>query len=174
MRLRLGPVTFLVLIALLGALVWHSAQTLPAVVASHFAASGRADGYLPRATYAVFITALVVGVPLLLALFPAAAIRGEGRTLNLPHRDYWLAPQRCAQTIGYLRAQGRWLALIVALFLGHVHWLVVQAHQLQPPVLSSRSMVAALLVFVLVLLLWLRALVARFRRSDRPRPRPRA
>lgn len=165
MKFRSGTFALLLLLAVLAAFVWQTSKELPAVVASHFAANGVANGFMPRTAYAVLITVLVVGVPLLLALLPAAAISGAGKKLNIPHREYWLAPERREDTIAFLRAHGRWFAVVVALFLSDVHWLVVEANGLQPPVLFYRSIVTALVVFALALLVWLWALVARFRNA---------
>lgn len=163
MRFRLGTFSLLLLLAVLAAFVWQTSKELPAVVASHFAANGVANGFMPRAIYAVLIVSMVVGAPLLLALLPAAAMRGEGKKLNIPHREYWLAPERRDDTLEFLHVHGRWFAVVVALFLSYVHWLVVLANRLQPPVLSSRSIITALVVFALALLVWLWALASRFR-----------
>lgn len=165
MTTRFGTIVFLLLLVVLGAFVWRTSQALPAVVASHFAAGGAANGYLPRGIYTMLVTALVVGAPLLLALVPAAAA-GKGATgLNIPDREHWLAPERREATIAYIRVQGRWFAVAVAFFLAYVHWLVVQANALRPPMLSTTGIVAGLVVFFLALAVWLTLLFRRFRRQ---------
>lgn len=75
---------------------------LPDPVASHFGWSGRADGFLSRAAFVVlhwvmiaFVSALFFGIPALLRVMPAEAV-------NLPHKDYWLAPERREVTFAYL------------------------------------------------------------------------
>ena len=164
MSTRLGTVAFLLLLVMLGAFVWRTSQALPAVVASHFAASGAANGYMPRGIYTVLVMVLVVGAPLLLALVPGvAAGKGSGR-LNIPDREHWLAPERRDATLAYIRVQGRWFAAAVALFLAYVHWLVVQANALRPPMLSTAGIVSGLVVFFLALAVWLTLLFQRFRR----------
>lgn len=51
MRPLPGTAALLLLLFALGAFVWLTAEALPPVVASHFSASGAADGFMPRKTY---------------------------------------------------------------------------------------------------------------------------
>jgi len=160
---RRGGLAFFLLLTLLAAFVWNTSAALPEVVASHFGASGAANGFMPRATYRVVMLLLVVGTPLFIALLPAAVISREGSNLNLPHRDYWLAPQRCAATLAFLRSHNLWLAAGIALFLGYLHELVVQANRLRPPHLAPAAIITALVIFLVALGVWLVLLFARFR-----------
>jgi len=161
---RFGTVAFLLLLVVLAAFVWRTSQALPPIVASHFSASGAANGFMPRGIYTVLVIALVIGAPLLLALVPAAAAGKGARSLNIPNRDYWLAPERRDATIAFIRLHGWWFAAAVAFFLTYVHWLVVRANALRPPVLSTAGMVSGLVVFFLALAVWLVVLFRRFRK----------
>jgi uncharacterized membrane protein len=157
-------VALLLLLLVLGVFVGFTSSGLPEVVASHFGPSGAADGYMPRSIYVVLLLVLIVGVPLLLALLPAAvAGRGE-KKLNIPNREYWLAPERRESTIAFIRAHGMWFAAAVAVFMAYVHWLVLRANELHPPRLSTTGITAGLVVFFLLLVVWLAVLYARFRR----------
>ena len=164
MSMRSGTVAFLLLLVALGAFVWRTSQVLPPIVASHFSASGAASGYMPRGIYSVLVMALVVGAPLLVALVPAAAAGKGAKRLNIPDREYWLAPERREATLAYIRGHGRWFAAGVALFLTYVHWLVVRANALRPPMLSTAGIVLGLVVLFLALAVWLTLLFRRFRR----------
>jgi uncharacterized membrane protein len=164
MSSRLGTIAFLLLLVVLAVFVWRTSQALPPIVASHFSASGAANGFMPRGIYTVLVMALVVGAPLLLALVPAAAAGKGARSLNIPHRDYWLAPERREATVACIRTHGRWFAAAVALFLTYAHWLVVRANALPPPVLSTAGIASGLVVFFLALAVWLAVLFRRFGR----------
>lgn len=85
-----------VVAAYVGALAWAMTQ-LPARIASHFGADGRADGWSTRSGYLAFGVGVgllvIVGLPLLSHLL----LRGSGAGINVPHKDYWLDedhPQR--------------------------------------------------------------------------------
>ena len=163
MKPRAGAFALLLLLAALAAFVWRTSQALPPLVASHFAASGAANGFMPRGAYVTTLLALVIGVPLLLAALPSLIVSRSGDNLRLPHREHWLAPQQRAATFAFIGAHGQWFAAAVALFLADVHWLVVQANQAQPPVLATHAIQRALVAFCVVLALWLFVLYRRFR-----------
>lgn len=160
---RTRTLPLLMLLAAVGVFVWTTSAGLPAVVASHFAGSGQANGFMPRGMYRAIMLGIGIGAPLLVGWLPAMLVKGDGHNLNLPNRDFWLAPERQAATIAFLRGHGQWFAAAVALFLAYVHWLVVLANRLQPPVLSSSAMMAGLVVFFVALAVWIGALFRRFR-----------
>ena len=156
---------FLLLLAALAAFLWSTSAALPPVVASHFAGSGVANGFMARGPYVTLMFVIGVGVPLLIGFLPSTLVERGSHNLNIPNRDHWLAPQRRDATLAFLRVHGLWFGAAVAIFLGYVHWLVVQANRLQPPELSTRGILGGLAVFGLVLVAWL---VVLFRRFGKP------
>ncbi len=77
--------------------VWQH-DRLPARVMSHFDAAGRPNGWMTRDAFLawqagtlLFLAALFEGIVLLQSRLPKELV-------NLPHRDYWLAPERRAAT----------------------------------------------------------------------------
>lgn len=156
---------FLVLQTMLVSFVWYSAQALPPVVASHFSASGVANGFMPRQAYVMGFSLLLIGIPLLMAFLPGSLASRSSARLNIPNRAYWLAPERRDATLAFIRGHGKWFAGAMSLFLGYVHWLVVQANQRQPPVLSNADILSGLAVFLLALVVWLAGLYLRFRKT---------
>jgi hypothetical protein len=163
MKPRFGTIALLLLLAGITVFVWRTSRALPPIVASHFAASGAADGFMPRATYMVVLLLLVVGAPLLVAFLPSAVVAEDGGNLKIPSRRYWLAPERRQETVAFILGHGKWFSAALALFLAYVHWLVVQANQLQPPILSTSAMVSGLVAFFAALVAWLVVLFRRFR-----------
>ena len=137
---------------------------LPARVASHFGAGGVPDDWMPRDAYlwsifgfGTILPLVLIGSFYIMRFFTPSA-------MNLSHRDYWLAPERAAETYDAILRFGLWLAsLMVQLLLG-VHLLTVDANTSQPVVLSSYvwwllgGFLAALGVLVF-------ALFRRFKRS---------
>jgi hypothetical protein len=163
MSFRVKITALLGVLASIATFVWWTSRTLPDVVASHFSLSGAADGFSPRGDYVATMIALVVLVPLLPALLPGALLRG-GAGLNLPDREYWLAPEQKDATLAYVRTHGLWLAVALSLFLAYVHWLTVEANARKPPVLSRGGFLAGLSVFLALTAGWVTVLFARFRR----------
>ncbi|MCA6216029.1 DUF1648 domain-containing protein [Ideonella sp. B7] len=164
MNHRFSTLALSVLLPVLAAFIWLSSSALPEVVASHFGVNGAANGFMPRGAYVAIMLALALGLPSLLAFLPGALAGQGGTNLNIPNREYWLAPERRENTVAFIVAHGRLFAVAVAFFLAYVHWLVVRANALRPPVLSTTGITAGLVVFFVFLAAWLFALLAKFRR----------
>ncbi len=158
---------FLALLVLAGAFVKSTSAGLPAVVASHFGPGGAANGFMGKGTYEVFMLALVVGVPALVAFSPRLLRNMPPKLVNLPHRQYWLAPERRAATLKSLSSLTLWFAMALAVFLSFCHWLVVCAHATQPPELPGIWFFAGLGLFSAFTLSWVLVLFRRFGRLPR-------
>jgi uncharacterized membrane protein len=153
----------LALIACGAVFVVFSSRSLPALVAAHFDAAGRANGYLPRGPYVMLMLLVTVLVPLLVVIIPDRAFSHPEARINLPNREYWLAPERRAATIQFLSRQTSLFAWLVVVFLCYTQWLVVRANALTPPTLDSRAFLDGLALFLVCTLLWTVRLVGRFR-----------
>jgi uncharacterized membrane protein len=152
-----------VLIAAAG-FVWFTSGELPPVMASHFGLGGEANGFSGRGTYTVVMLIMVVAVPLTVAS-TASLVRGlPNELINLPNREYWLAPERRAATLESLSTWSTAFALAVALFLCYVHWLVVRSNAAQPARLSEIPVFVGMGAFGVVTLLWIFLLFRRFGR----------
>lgn len=156
-----GPLALLLVGA--AAFIWVSSQSMPDIVASHFEGDGYANGFMRRGVYIGFMLAFSVGLPAVVALISIGAVGRPGARINLPHRDYWLAPERRERSVAYLRRHmARFIAALVV-FLCYSHWLVVRANGLQPPRLQSSWMLSGLALFGVFVVVWMRALWLRFR-----------
>ena len=114
-------IIFLALVlAALGQAGWQHAR-LPARVAIHFNAAGRANAWASRTTE----TALHLGTVLFLAALiegiTFAQVRLPANSLPLPNHAYWFAPERAATPRAWLVGAGlpigcALLAFFLALF----------------------------------------------------------
>jgi len=75
-------------------------------------------------------------------------------SMNLPHRDYWLAPERRPQTVDWISGQVAWLGCINVLFLAGIYWLTLQANHLNPVHLPLNLFLAFVAVFLMAMTLW--------------------
>lgn len=156
-------VLLLVLVVAAG-FVWFTSGDLPPVVASHFGSGGAANGSMGKGTYTAFMLAVVVAVPALIGFSGQLVRVFPLQLINLPNKQYWLAPQRRAATLESLSSLSVPLALALVVFLCFVHWLVVQANAVQPARLSETSLFVGLAVFGVATVLWLVVLFRRFGR----------
>jgi uncharacterized membrane protein len=153
---------FLVVVTCAALFVWITSQTLPEVAASHFGGSGAANGSMPRDVYAWFMLLFVVGLPMLLVFVPTISLKQPSAGLRLPNREYWLAPERRAETLEFLRQHMARFGSMLVVFLCYIHWLVVRANTLVPPRLPASWAIAGIVVFVIGCLVWTRVLLGRF------------
>ncbi|HEY2560007.1 MAG TPA: hypothetical protein VGI48_09905 [Caldimonas sp.] len=145
--------------------VWWSSGGLPDVVASHFIAGGGADGFLRRSEYTAFMLALVALVPLLLRLAGTLAGRLPARFVNLPNKQYWLAPERKAATLSSIASFGTWTSYATLALLCAVHGLVVHANAVQPPHLDEAPLIGLVAVYLGALFAGTLVVLSRFFRA---------
>jgi uncharacterized membrane protein len=156
---------FVLFVACAAAFVCLTSVSLPALVASHFGGSGAANGFMPHDFYVRFMLAFVIGLPALLVGLTWFVIASPKARINLPNKDYWLAPERRAETVAFLRSGILWFGTMLVVFLCYAHWLVVLANQAQPPRLANSWFIGGLVVFFAVLFIWLKVFLGHFRQS---------
>src|SRR3954468_21478203 len=109
MKSRPTPALILGLLYLcfLGYLI-SSAPQLPDRVATHFGAGGEPDGWMSRSSHLLFMGVFGLAFPLFVVglFFILRFLPDSG--LNIPHRDYWLAPERRSETFAYLFRHSLW------------------------------------------------------------------
>lgn len=110
---------------------------LPERVAAHFGANGVANGWMTRDGYFWFMIGIVTLVSLtMLAAFGSIWFLPNSM-INIPRRDYWLAPERRAETARALTRFGLLIVGLNSLFFLAIHLLVVSANESQPVRLSN-------------------------------------
>lgn len=154
----------ILLLIIAAAFVFLTGNELPPTVASHFMVGGTANSFMPRSNYLGFVLALTVGLPLALALLSTLSHFLPARFINLPDREYWLAPERREQTLAFLSNQGIYLAMLLAIFLCFVHWLVVLANAQQPAHFPESTLFASLPLFLIALAVWIGRFILHFKR----------
>jgi uncharacterized membrane protein len=142
--------------------VTSTVSELPPLVASHFNAAGTPTAFMTRSFYTKFVLTMGVAFPvaivaLLTVVFSAA------KDMRLPNREYWLAPERIAQTRSVLISRAVWFGSLMVAMVCYVHWLEIGAHRSVPPHLSGQLIGTGLLVFFLTTGVWLAALLSAFR-----------
>jgi uncharacterized membrane protein len=142
--------------------VCGTAPYLPERVATHFNIHGEADGFSTITGYVVMFCVLVllvntifIGVTFLLRKLPASMV-------NIPNREYWLAPERREETIAKISESMSLFtcavnALVIAI-IGLTFYANRHAAPLPPILLFS-----TLGLFFLFVVFWLIRLLRAFR-----------
>jgi uncharacterized membrane protein len=128
---------------------------LPDHIATHFAADGTPNGWSTRTGFLMPVIAILV---LCGGLFFVAGLfdRIPDRLINLPNKDYWLAPQRRADTFAALRDWLRWFLLAPMAFLVFLFTRVLNANLTAEPRLEMNllALLGPMFVAVAALLIW--------------------
>ncbi|MBI1216715.1 MAG: DUF1648 domain-containing protein [Alphaproteobacteria bacterium] len=143
---------YLALYALAGAQLEHYWPQLPRRVATHFGGGGIPNGWMTKEAFRnfylgflLFLPGVMAGSGLLFRIMPP-------RLINLPHKGYWLAPERRAQTVGKLQRDMNGFSVIVAAFIVALHQLVIMAN-LAYPVRMDNTLIWALLGVMMAFIL---------------------
>ncbi len=160
---RLAQLVFFATTFVVLALAAQQHGTLPARVATHFGANGQPDGWMSRASHTLGQVGITGGIAALFFILALALPRLPERFVNLPHRDYWLAPQRRAATFAWLGAMLFWLGALLQAFLGFVFRAVWRANTAAQPELRLNPLWLQVSLFIIVVGLVI-TLLFRFRR----------
>jgi hypothetical protein len=159
---RLPRAVALGLFALAAARVATVWDALPARVASHFGPSGIPDGWMSREAFIATMAGVGGGTVLLLVGIPALLRYCPPELVNLPNRDYWLAPARKEQSIQRLAAWFAWFAALTGGLVVLALELSIRANLERAP-LESGVLLAALGLYAVGLVVLLVVLYRSFR-----------
>lgn len=162
---RLPKLIFVLLV--LYAAVHFSAvyPQLPSVVASHFSGRGAANGWQTKQAFfqvlviiSVIVAVVGLAIPKIISVLPSQMI-------NLPNKNYWLAPEHADETMSFLNAHFAWFACALFLFNILVFDYAVQINldPQHPP--SSERFWYVLEGFLVFTTLWTVRILAKFLRT---------
>jgi uncharacterized membrane protein len=146
---------------------------LPATMASHFDGRGIPNGWQTKLVFFAFFlgatllaTVVAFGVPRIIETLPA-------QQLNLPNKEYWLAPERREASLGFLRAHMAWFgcAIFFVILLAFHYSILANLHGQTN--FESRSFLIVLGAFLLFMIFWLIRLFTRFGRPPQPNSSPK-
>ena len=101
---------------------------LPARVASHFDGAGRPNGWMSRDGLVLFQCVLLLALGALFGFGGRLLMVTPNGLINLPNKDYWLAPERRAESVAVLGEWMRWVGAGTVAFLMMVFQFTVQAN----------------------------------------------
>jgi uncharacterized membrane protein len=138
-----------VFLALLAAallqMAWYYPR-LPERMASHFDVAGRANGFLPKPAFFILYAVVLALLSVVFLLTPMLLARLPNSAINLPNRDYWLAPERRVLALAKVQAFSVGFGNVMLLFLLLVFRDVMRANLLEMPKLTMRIWVFLVLL----------------------------
>ena len=153
--MKLSKIILLVWVLLFIGQAFYYFPKLPEIMASHFNAGGQANGFMSKASFfalegviGAFLVCISLAMEKTLPLLPNSMI-------NLPNKDYWLAPERRVDTFAAMGDSFKWMSIaVVALFVA-INQIVFDANIAKTDPDPSRFwiLLAIFVSFTLVMLL---------------------
>jgi hypothetical protein len=119
----------------------------------------------------LFMLIFGLAFPLFIVVLSHATRFLPSALINIPHREYWLAPEKRLETSNYLLCGSLWLACLAVWFVTGILLSVVDANQRTPARLSVPILLGSVLPFLVGAVIWLIALVRHFNRTSFPAPK---
>ena len=144
--------------------VYHYYPQMPDVVASHFDGRGSPNDYTSRDGFFIVFGVMYAGTLLLfLGLGPLFG-RLPARWFNMPHREYYLAPERREDTLRFMTTRLEWFGVATMLLLLVTFKLAFEANLFKEARLDNTALLWALGAYFLCTTIWLVRFLMKFRK----------
>jgi uncharacterized membrane protein len=151
---------FLFLVCLL-LLVYYYPQ-MPQRMAAHFAANGHVNGWQSRESF-FLLSLLINAISAVITFFAPWQIASKpSARINLPNREYWLAPERRDATMRYIASTMAWFGCGVLFVLISGTFLALRANLAPDQRFNSEAMLVVMGAFLLSLMSLILRLIRHF------------
>ncbi len=120
-------IVFVCLVVAAAAFVFSTIDQLPETVATHYGAGGRANGWMTRSGYLLFMMVFLLGFSTLVSFLIGFIPHMLPSLTSIPNRDYWLAEERREGLLQFLSSHGWWLGCLIVLLSGSMHYAILEA-----------------------------------------------
>jgi uncharacterized membrane protein len=144
----------------------HDFPLLPDRMASHFGPSGAPNGWMTKTQF--FLVFAIVFLPALFVEFwlHRKIAKTPEAKLNLPNKEFWLAPERRAETFAYFESFFAWYGCAFLFVMVSAMSLAMRANFNSPPQLATGPIVSVLAGFLLYNVLAIAAMFRRFSKTQ--------
>lgn len=140
-----------------------STAFLPATVAIHFTTGGAPNDWAPRHVSALIFIAMNAILFAAILSAPRLSFAMPARWINIPRKDFWLAPGNRARTQAKISALLDQFGAVLLLFIFIIDSLVIEANLSCPVRLNERLFFVCLILFVVYTAAWTIAFNRSFR-----------
>jgi uncharacterized membrane protein len=133
-------------------------------MASHFNVAGAPNGWQPKEVFfgTYFVMLVMLGAIFLVA--PALLYRMPPSAMNWPYKEYWLAPERRAQTLRRFIERFQWLGATALAFIIAMMQSVLQTNTTDEPHLPTDHVLIPLGIYFALMLVQIVGVLTLFRR----------
>lgn len=120
---------------------------LPDKIASHFNAAGVVDGWTTKDQFFKIWSFAVLGLGGVFAIVTLFMMLAPAKSMNLPRRDYWMAPERAAIARRMMIVRMLWFVVGLMSFIAWVFHMIVEFNLQRGKHLEIAGPLAVYLVF---------------------------
>lgn len=139
------------------------ASAVPARIATHFDGSGNPNGWMTRAEFIGFAILFPLGLALFLVGVSRLVPMAGPQSLNVPNPGYWRSPANYPRAVKIVQEWMISFAAWMSVWVTAMSVVVVQSAQKSPPSLDGGLMTILIGAFVVVMVVMIVRLIARFR-----------
>lgn len=139
---------------------------LPHTVASHFDISGNPNGCSSKGQFIGIYGVVILVMLFSFRVFPSLFKNIPVSLVNLPNKDYWLAPERKEETFHVIAEKMLSFGNATTLFLIITFQLAFEANLNITRHFSSGTMLILLGGYILFAIVWSVRFIARFRKAE--------
>jgi uncharacterized membrane protein len=151
---------FLVVAGAAQVLVYY--PQLPETIASHFAGNGHPNGWQSKLVFFLFFLFPAVMAAVVSFVVPRALCSLPANQLNLPNKDFWLAPENREATFWFMEMQLAWFGCALFAFLLFAFHIAIQANLSPGSSFDSRSFLFGLGAFFVFVIVWMIRFIGHF------------
>jgi serine/threonine-protein kinase len=137
----------------------HYLPLLPDPMATRFEMNGTPNGWMSREGFALYYAIFLIFMTGAFALAGALLKKTPDRYINIPHKGYWLAPERREKSLRSLQRMTDMIGVVIGFFIVLMMQAVIVANLDKYPQLGFDRMMPVLgilIAFILCTLLYVR------------------
>ncbi|HEX2752170.1 MAG TPA: DUF1648 domain-containing protein [Alphaproteobacteria bacterium] len=137
----------------------HYLPLLPDTMAIRFELNGTPNGWMSREGFALYYAVLLIFMTGVCAITGMFLKKMPDRLINIPHKGYWLAPERREKSLRSLQSMTDMIGVVVGFFIILMMQAVIAANLDKYPQLGFdrlMSVLGILIAFILCTLLYVR------------------
>lgn len=159
---RLPRFIFFTIIAIALAQAVYNFPLLPDRLASHFNASGLPNGWMSKQAFFIAYAVMILVAAIPEFYVPYSIANTSNARINLPNKDFWLAPAQRAGTMEYFEKSFAWFGCALLLVEVCAMGLAIQANFSSPPRLPATPILSLVAAFFVYTIVWIVLLTRRF------------
>ena len=135
---------------------------LPTKIASHFNESGMVNGYTPSYLFTLWMIVIGLGIPTFVSGIIFSIRFFPSSFLNVPHAEYWRAPQNYKKACSYLFHSSLWFGCTFILGQTAFSHTIAISNLHVPPHLDGNTVATLTALLLILIAVWISALMLRF------------